>query len=212
MRAYDLAKAVFDGVVTIPADFYFGLERSFEDLNLTAGGFLYQSRNRAEDERFLRGITQVFRNKNVLFDMVKFIVNDVLEKLPEPAVKKICEGITLSSATYISKTQAQTLISFAIATRVVKSAVSTQLIRFGRFNTIGLIYATMIQGTIARAARSSRKLLNENPKLYYALKKKNWDMLYFLVESTLDKFLMLDRLYHKDRTTFDKVVHEIENL
>jgi hypothetical protein len=70
----------------------------------------------------------------------------------------------------------------------------------------------MIQGTIARAAGSSRKLLNENPKLYYALKKKNWDMLYFLVESTLDKFLMLDRLYHKDRTTFDKVVHEIENL
>ncbi|CAI0937427.1 Uncharacterised protein [Serratia entomophila] len=37
-------------------------------------------------------------------------------------------------------------------------------------------------------------------------------MLYFLVESSLDKFLLLDRLYHKDRATFEKVIHEIESL
>ncbi|BEO77140.1 MULTISPECIES: hypothetical protein [Serratia] len=213
MRAYDLAKSVFDGVVTIPADFYFGLERSFEDLNLTAGGFLYQSRNRAEDDRLLKGLAQIVKKPNVLFDMVRFIVDDVLSKLPEPVVKKVFEGVTLSGSTYISKTQAQAIVSFAIANRVIRGAsVSSFVTKFARLNTIALLSTVMVQGTIARAARSSRKLLNENPKLYYELKKRNWDMLYFLVESSLEKFLILDRLYHKDRTTFDKVVHEIENL
>ncbi|CAI0709399.1 Uncharacterised protein [Serratia entomophila] len=213
MRVYDLAKSVYDGVITIPADVYFGLERSFEDLNLTAGGILYQNRNRAEDDRFLKGLTQVAKKPNVLFDMIKFIVNDVLEKLPEPAVKKILEGVTLSGSTYISKTQAQAIVSYAIASRVIKgTSLSSFVSRFARINTIALISAVMVQGTIARAARSSRNLLNENPKLYYELKKRNWDMLYFLAESSLDKFLLLDRLYHKDRATFEKVIHEIESL
>ncbi|UJD79850.1 hypothetical protein [Serratia rubidaea] len=212
MQASELAKAVYEGVITIPVDFYFGLERTLEDLNLTAGGFIYQSRNRAEDDRFIKGIIQVAKNSNVLFDMVKFIVGDVIEKLPEPAVKKIAEGVSLTGYTLVSKSQAQAAIAYYIATRVVRGTLSPALIKFGRLNTLGLISVVMIQGTVARAARSSRKLLNENPKLYYALRARNWDMLYFLVEDALSKFLILDRLYYKDRAAFERVVNEIEKL
>ncbi|MDN4626767.1 hypothetical protein [Erwinia sp. PsM31] len=45
MNATMLAKSIMSGVISVPMDFYLGLERTFQDLNLSDGGRRIQYRN-----------------------------------------------------------------------------------------------------------------------------------------------------------------------
>jgi len=63
MDAKMLASSVLSGVVSVPMDFYLGLERTFQDLNLSDGGRRIQSRNMHDDVRVGRAVYQTFRDR-----------------------------------------------------------------------------------------------------------------------------------------------------
>lgn len=45
-------KAMVEGIKSIPIDLYFGVERTFQYLNISDGGRYYQQRNMSDDKRF----------------------------------------------------------------------------------------------------------------------------------------------------------------
>ena len=79
MDATMLASSVLSGVVSVPMDFYLGLERTFQDLNLSDGGRGIQSRNMHDDVRVGRAVYQAFRDRNKIAKIVNIIIDDSLQ-------------------------------------------------------------------------------------------------------------------------------------
>lgn len=59
-----LANSIVSGVVSVPMDFYLGLERTFQDLNFSDGGRRIQSRNMQDDIRVGRAVYRAFKDRN----------------------------------------------------------------------------------------------------------------------------------------------------
>nr|WP_318269149.1 hypothetical protein [Pantoea agglomerans] len=70
-------------------DFYLGLERTFQDLNLSDGGRRIQSRNMHDDVRVGRAVYQAFRDRNKIAKIVNIIIDDSLQYLSETALRKV---------------------------------------------------------------------------------------------------------------------------
>lgn len=51
MDAKALAQAIASGLISVPVDFYLGVERTLQDLNLADGGVRVQRRNFNDDQR-----------------------------------------------------------------------------------------------------------------------------------------------------------------
>ncbi len=88
MDAKTLAVSVAHGIASLPMDFYLGIERTFQDLNLADGGKNIQRRNFGEDERMYRALNKLFRNRAILGQIAEMIIKDSLSYLPDPALKK----------------------------------------------------------------------------------------------------------------------------
>jgi len=93
MDATMLASSVLSGVVSVPMDFYLGLERTFQDLDLSDGGRRIQSRNMHDDVRVGRAVYQAFRDRNKIAKIVNIIIDDSLQYLPEPALRKVYDKL-----------------------------------------------------------------------------------------------------------------------
>ncbi len=80
MDATMLARSIVSGVVSVPMDFYLGLERTFQDLDLSDGGRRIQSRNMHDDVRVGRAVYNAFRNRNEIAKIVKIIIDITLRQ------------------------------------------------------------------------------------------------------------------------------------
>ncbi|MGQ8816856.1 hypothetical protein [Serratia sp. NA_13] len=100
-------------------------------------------------------------------------------------------------------------ITIKVVTDAVISVVISRMTRI----SIGTIAGGLVvQGMIARAAEASRKLLNGNPELYWKLRKQDFDMLYFVFEGPLAKYIQLSRLHRAGDKRFEQVINEIERM
>lgn len=213
MDAYGVGRAIFDGVISIPGDAWSGLERTLQDLNLSAGGRYYQSRNFADDARFGRALRKLVSNPRTTWDIATIIINDCFDKLPNPIVQKIYENLATSGSMLASRHATQFFVVGYITKKAVTDAVISVVIsRMTRISIGTIAGGLVVQGMIARAAESSRKLLNENPGLYWKLRKQDFDMLYFVFEGPLAKYIQLSRLHRAGDKRFEQVINEIERM
>lgn len=208
-----IANAVVKGVVSLPCDFYLGLERTFQDLNLSDGGYRTQRRNFNDDRRVVLAIRSLIRDRNTIVKVTKIIINDVLSHLPEPALKKIYDALITSATTISSRTTLQVSVSTYLGTKVLNGMMTTLVTRLAMRGLTGIMLGGIVtQGVIARACEASRRLSLENPQLWQALYIHNYDMLYFLFEGPLKHFIEMGEILRKHPGRAEELIRAIENI
>jgi len=111
MNATMLARSIVSGVASVPMDFYPGLERTFQDLNLSDGGRRIQSRNMHDDIRIGRVVYQAFKDRNEIAKIVEIIIDDSLRYLPEPVLRKVYDTLIGGATSMTSRTATQLSLS-----------------------------------------------------------------------------------------------------
>ncbi|WP_010251604.1 hypothetical protein [Pantoea agglomerans] len=166
MDATMLASSVLSGVVSVPMDFYLGLERTFQDLNLSDGGRGIQSRNMHDDVRVGRAVYQAFRDRNKIAKIVNIIIDDSLQYLPEPALRKVYDKLIGNATSMTSRTATQLTLSSYLGSKVISGVMLSFISRVPlRGLTGGLTGGVIAQGVISRACEASRRLQIQNPGL-----------------------------------------------
>lgn len=213
MDAKTLAVSVADGIASLPMDFYLGIERTFQDLNLADGGRTIQHRNFNDDARMYRALNKLFRNRTTLGHVAEMIIKDSLSRLPEPALKKLTDKL-IGTATYLGSRQSMQLaISGYLGSKVIGGMMASTITKLSlRVWTGTLVGGVVLQGVLARAATASRRLRHENPELWSKLYLLDYDMLYFLFEEPLANFIELSETLRKNPSKSEEVLRAIENL
>lgn len=211
MDATMLASSVLSGVVSVPMDFYLGLERTFQDLNLSDGGRGIQSRNMHDDVRVGRAVYQAFRDRNKIAKIVNIIIDDSLHYLPETALRKVYDKLTGNATSMTSRTATQLTLSSYLGSKVISGVMLSFISRVAlRGLTGGLTGGVIAQGVISRACEASRRLQMQNPELWRKLRINDYDMLYFMFEEPLQNFIKMGEMLRKNPSASREFINAIE--
>lgn len=188
MRINQLTEAFIAGIKSLPNDVYLGLKRTAQDLNFSVSNKQIRQQHYNEDYRFFMAITNLIRNRQTLSQMASLIVDDLLNKLPEPMIKKIHGELVAGGVHFISRSVTQIAITTLISSNILRNMglgiFSGLMVR----TTVGFTFGGIAtQGCIARSSAASRRLQQENMTLWLKLRYHNYDMLYFLFEEPVSK-------------------------
>lgn len=208
MNATMLARSIVSGVASVPMDFYLGLERTFQDLNLSDGGRRIQSRNMHDDIRIGRVVYQAFKDRNEIAKIVKIIIDDSLQYLPEPVLRKVYDTLIGGATSMTSRTATQLSLSSYLGSKVVSGVMLSFI---SRVALRGLTGGVIAQGVISRACEASRRLQMQNPELWRKLRLNDYDMLYFMFEELLQNFIKMGEMLRKNPSASREFIHAIEN-
>lgn len=212
MNATMLARSIVSGVASVPMDFYSGLERTFQDLNLSDGGRRTQSRNMHDDIRIGRVVYQAFKDRNEIAKIVKIIIDDSLQYLPEPVLRKVYDTLIGGATSMTSRTATQLSLSSYLGSKVVSGVMLSFISRVAlRGLTGGLTGGVIAQGVISRACEASRRLQMQNPELWRKLRLNDYDMLYFMFEEPLQNFIKMGEMLRINPSASREFIHAIEN-
>ncbi|MGC0943971.1 hypothetical protein WKH55_05810 [Pantoea agglomerans] len=212
MNATMLARSIVSGVASVPINFYLGLERTFQDLNLSDGGRRIQSRNMHDDIRIGRVVYQAFKDRNEIAKIVKIIIDDSLQYLPEPVLRKVYDTLIGGATSMTSRTATQLSLSSYLGSKVVSGVMLSFISRVAlRGLTGGLTGGVIAQGVISRACEASRRLQMQNPELWRKLRLNDYDMLYFMFEEPLQNFIKMGEMLRKNPSASREFIHAIEN-
>lgn len=213
MDAKTLAVSVADGIASLPMDFYLGIERTFQDLNLTDGGRNIQRRNFGDDERMYRALNKLFRNRAILGQIAEMIIKDSLSYLPDPAIKKITDKLIGAAASLGSRQSMQLAITGYLGSKVIGGMMASVITRLSlRLWTGTLAGGIVLQGVLSRASAASRRLSHNNPALWSKLYILDFEMLYFLFEEPLANYIELGETLRKNPLKTEQFLSAIENL
>lgn len=212
MNATMLARSIVSGVASVPMDFYPGLERTFQDLNLSDGGRRTQSRNMHDDIRIGCVVYQAFKDRNEIAKIVKIIIDDSLQYLPEPVLRKVYDTLIGGATSMTSRTATQLSLSSYLGSKVVSGVMLSFISRVAlRGLTGGLTGGVIAQGVISRACEASRRLQMQNPELWRKLRLNDYDILYFMFEEPLQNFIKMGEMLRKNPSASREFIHAIEN-
>lgn len=212
MNATMLARSIVSGVASVPMDFFSGLERTFQDLNLSDGGRRTQSRNMHDDIRIGRVVYQAFKDRNEIAKIVKIIIDDSLQYLPEPVLRKVYDTLIGGATSMTSRTATQLSLSSYLGSKVVSGVMLSFISRVAlRGLTGGLTGGVIAQGVISRACEASRRLQMQNPELWRKLRLNDYDMLYFMFGEPLQNFIKMGEMLRKNPSASREFIHAIEN-
>ncbi|MCI1678089.1 MAG: hypothetical protein LKK36_01450 [Ewingella americana] len=212
MNATMLARSVMSGVISVPMDFYLGLERTFQDLDLSDGGRRIQNRNMQDDIRVGRAISKAFRDRNEITKIAKIIIDDSLKNLPEPVLQKLYDKLIGGATSMTSRTSTQLALSSYLGSKVVSGVMLSFISRIALRGLTGVMTGGVVaQGVISRACEASRRLQLQNPQLWQKLRLNDYDMLYFFFEEPLQNFIQMGETLRKNPSASQEFINAIEN-
>lgn len=141
------------------------------------------SKLKEEDIRFLNGIFQLVKDRNVIFTMLFIYIHMLLEGKPEERIRNI-QRLLLRSGVAISSSF---LTGYAFATSVtaticVHVKVSSHVqSRIGQVANLALL-PLKTYGLVQQASVSANNLKTSHPVYYNALYIRQLEMMYFLIE------------------------------
>lgn len=144
-----------------------------------------------EDLRFIKCIYEVYKRKNIIFDMMRMYIEEELKYLNDDQIKSLDVKLTKFLANYRSSHLTRVAIANTLSAIVVnsfgfKNEVIFQLNRY----SLVIVTAASLYGKVQMAALTARKLRTTSPQLYNALYINNMEMLYFLVSEKINKALI----------------------
>ncbi|EOI3549039.1 hypothetical protein ACMSZT_003904 [Cronobacter dublinensis] len=184
-----VAKGIVDGLAAFPEWLYLTAVRTVEGSG--AFGRELKVRNDYETERFIRAFKDLASNEEPVRRLVTMVITDFYQKLDDAGKKAINDKLHYSDAKLGSRMGAQAFVSQYIAKRIINRVkMGKMMTRVTRVASAFTLNIVMIQGMIEEAARASRRMKAKYPITYYKVVYMNLDMVYFLVESELEPYLI----------------------
>lgn len=162
-----------DGVLSVP-----------KDIGYLAYGFMdtdTRSYRETEKIRMVRAIRYGILENHNFTKTIEIVLHAFNKDVPESKQNAIYSKTIASMA---GRAVTNSVISSRIATSIAQSSSLFVKLRGGIIgNTL------LIGGMIERCLYTSERLRQVNPEIYYALRQRNFDLLYFFLEPALNPFV-----------------------
>ena len=175
------------------------------------------SKLKHEDVRFIAGVIQLIKDRNVIFEMIRIYIEIHFKNKNEGRAQHVLRQL-VSSGVHISSTGlTNRLLIIAIATAICRSYSFNAIIneRINRTKSIvfkGSVTLTAVTlnlyGLVQEAANCADTLKKFNAFYYSALYERNLEMMYFLIEPVITRSPYLNPMLISD----DELVHLIIKL
>lgn len=156
-------------------------------------------RLRKEDSRFLKGIVQLIKHRNVLYKMLYIYIKSLLDNKSENRIHNIQRNL-INLGVSISSSMLSSQAFIYSATMAVCSSVHTniwmkeKITSFSTYAVLGLKF----YGFVEQASRSANHLKNYNAYYYNLLYQEELEMMFFLIEPVIMRNPILNQAYASD--------------
>lgn len=168
-----------------------------------------------EDIRFVSGLIQLYKDRDVIFEMICLYIEIHFKSKSEGRVQHIIRKL-VNAGVYLSTTGATNrLLIISVATAVCQS-YSFHAIVHGRISQArslllkGSVTASAISfsvyGLVHEAANCADALKNLNAFYYQALYERNLEMMYFIIEPLITRSPYLNPMLISDDELVDLIV------
>lgn len=138
--------------------------------------------------------TRLSGTENKIAKIVNIIIDDSLQYLPEPALRKVYDKLIGNATSITSRTATQLTLSSYLGSKVISGVMLSFI---SRVALRGLTGGVIAQGVISRACEAYRRLQMQNPELWRKLRVNDYDMLYFMFEEPLQNFIRMGEMLRK---------------
>ena len=191
----DSAIGVIDGVLSVP-----------KDMGYLAFGFIdTDTRYQRETEkiRMLTAIKHGLLDHHNFIKTIETVLNNFNKFVPETRQNAIYSKIIASVA---GRTITNSMIAGRIATAIAQRSSFLITLRGGIISN-----SLLIGGMVERCIYTSQRLQQYNPDIYHALRYRNYDLLYFLVEPALNPFVEALKVKNtQGQPAFEKILSMVE--
>jgi hypothetical protein len=186
----------FSGVLSVPTD-----------IGYLAFGFIdTESRHqrRTEKIRMLKAIRHGILENHNFVKTIEIVLSRFNKSVPESKQNAIYSKTMASVA---GRTLTNSLIAGRLATVIAQRSSFLITIRGGLIgNTL------LLGGMVERCIYTSERLQQNNPDIYHALRYRDFDLLYFLLEPALNPFIeALNVRRTQGQTVFEKILDMVES-
>ncbi|HDC4838723.1 TPA: hypothetical protein O8U60_003434, partial [Enterobacter cloacae] len=156
-------------------------------------------RLRKEDSRFLKGIVQLIKHRNVIYKMLYIYIKSLLDNKNENRIHNIQRNL-INLGVSISSSMLSSQAFIYSATMAVCSSVHTniwmkeKITSFSTYAVLGLKF----YGFVEQASRSANHLKNYNAYYYNLLYQEELEMMFFLIEPVIMRTPILNQAYASD--------------
>ncbi|MCU5772085.1 hypothetical protein N5923_13880 [Erwiniaceae bacterium BAC15a-03b] len=140
-----------------------------------------------EDKRFVLGISELIKRREIIYDLIHIYVETWLTGLSEDEVRKIESQMIKMGAIFSSNYLTHSTIVSGITLVIFNSFSITPILSRERLKRYakGGVFALSVYGLVDKAAKKAEELRYFNSIYYHALYSLNLEMLYFLVEPVI---------------------------
>ncbi|MEX1840800.1 hypothetical protein KMW40_10265 [Enterobacter cloacae] len=145
-----------------------------------------------EDLRFLAGVAQLVKHRDVIFRMVRIYIETVLQNKSNSQRKSILERLIPFTTNYSVKQVSKNGLIYAVTSYIcygnnMNAAVQSALVKKIGWSTGGVISVLNLYAIVQHAADSANTLKKFQPLFYHALYVEKLEMMYFLIEPVIMK-------------------------
>ncbi|RYC38050.1 hypothetical protein [Pectobacterium zantedeschiae] len=190
----DITKKLKSNSISLTTDLYSGMERTswyssclFEKYNDVCQELQY------EDSRMVSAIKEVFKRDDVILDMVKIYIDNLMKDFDENKQKTIAKAILGVTSEFSTNRAIKESISYALAKFISTTLnFNASLRKTINQTSYWAITVTAFYGKVQKAAMSARHLRDINPALYALFYSQKLEMLYFLIEPILSPYIPIN--------------------
>lgn len=198
MKVLSAAEAIGDGVISVPETLLDGLIRTGEGLAFWDSD--EEVKIGLQNERAYKALKALFRygveNYNSPIEKsIRIILVNFYKSLSKSDREKVINSATNHGVFVSSKLITSAILSQLIARRVSKRIVTNYIVKsLLKITMSGEFTLLSIQGLLFKAGKASDRLKSKFPKIYWEMRRNNLDMIYFLIEKSMSKYLNAIRL------------------
>lgn len=196
-----MADKIKDNTIKLSDDLYSGIERATWYSSCFIEKYNSDCQQlKSENERMYLAIKQIYKRRDVIFDIlveyIKILLKDTEER-EQKLIAKAILGVSIASDMTTDRTIKMS-VAYLLAKHIATSLNFSLSIRrsINKYSLIGLS-ALEFHGKVQKAAMSARHLHNVCPELYWSLYAMQVEMLYFVFEERLSPYV--------PKSSYDKI-------
>ncbi|GKX43042.1 hypothetical protein [Pectobacterium carotovorum] len=171
-----------------------------------------------EDRRMIVCLSSLFINPNLIYDMVKTIIDYLFSKTPDKTQKSLLEryrelGYKVSNTITEQAIKQGTKIALIEGlSRLIASRISNDPEVKLAINKLSKNIITIFQiyGNVEKASRAARKLKRDDRVIYNMLYSQDTEMFYFIIAKKIDPLIVVTKM--NDHSNADELINALANI
>ena len=145
-----------------------------------------------EDVRFIQGLGQLVKHRDLIFRMIKIYIETILKNKNEGEKRTILEKLIPFTKNISIKTLSKSALIYSIASYICYGSKMSATVEAAFVKRIGgragiPITALNLYSIVYKASESANRLKHFMPQFYHALYVEKLEMMYFLIEPIIMK-------------------------